>query len=51
MKVKIIFYGLFYYFFTGRCSQQSGAPQSVISTTAVIRKYHTQDELKVQKVN
>lgn len=46
MKVKIIFMA-FLLFFTGQAMfSQSGAPQSVISTTAVIRKYHTQDELK-----
>ena len=27
-------------------SQNKNAPQSIISTTAIIRKYHSQDELK-----
>lgn len=47
MKGKIIFLGLCM-FFTSQVilSQNKNAPQSIISTTAVIRGYHTQDELR-----
>lgn len=47
MKGKIIFLSLFLLLTTEvMSSQNKNAPQSIISTTAVIRKYHSQDELK-----
>ena len=47
MKGKIIFLGLFLFFTSQTMSSQNkNAPQSIISPTAVIRSYHTQDELK-----
>ncbi|OCB77178.1 hypothetical protein [Flavobacterium crassostreae] len=47
MKGKIIFLGLCVLFTSQIMSAQNkNAPQSIISTTAVIRKYYTQDELK-----
>jgi hypothetical protein len=47
MKGKIII-GAFFLFLSSQAmlSQNSSAPQSIISTTAVIRKYHTQEELR-----
>ena len=47
MKGKTIFLSLFLLLTTGVVtSQNKSAPQSIISTTAIIRKYHSQDELK-----
>lgn len=47
MKGKIIFLSLFLLLTTEvMSSQNKNAPQSIISTTAIIRKYHSQDELK-----
>ncbi|KVV13499.1 hypothetical protein ACRASX_05110 [Flavobacterium sp. TMP13] len=47
MKGKIIFLSLFLLLATEvMSSQNKNAPQSIISTTAIIRKYHSQDELK-----
>ncbi|MBK0369658.1 hypothetical protein [Flavobacterium agrisoli] len=50
MKGKIIFLSLFLLLTTEAVSSQNkNAPQSIISTTAIIRKYHTQDELKAMQ--
>lgn len=47
MKGKIIFLSIFLMLSTEMVSSQAkNAPQSIISTTALIRKYHDQKELK-----
>jgi hypothetical protein len=47
MKGKIIFFSIFLMLSTEMVSSQAkNAPQSIISTTALIRKYHDQKELK-----
>ncbi|MCV9929662.1 hypothetical protein OIU83_18515 [Flavobacterium sp. LS1R49] len=47
MKGKIIFLTIFLMLSTEMVSSQAkNAPQSIISTTALIRKYHDQKELK-----
>jgi len=47
MKGKIIIMAFFLFLSTqAMLSQNKSGPQSIISTTAVIRKYHTQDELR-----
>ncbi|MBF7092853.1 hypothetical protein IUY40_15055 [Flavobacterium sp. ALJ2] len=47
MKGKIIFLSIFLMLSTEMVlSQAKNAPQSIISTTALIRKYHDQKELK-----
>ncbi|KFF19509.1 MULTISPECIES: hypothetical protein [Flavobacterium] len=47
MKGKIIFLSIFLMLSTEVVSSQAkNAPQSIISTTALIRKYHDQKELK-----
>jgi len=46
MKGKIIFLSVFFLLTTGAiCAQAKNAPRSIISTTALIRKYHDQKEL------
>lgn len=50
MKGKTIFLGLCMVFTSQFMSAQNkNAPQSIISTTAIIRNYHTQDELKAMQ--
>ena len=50
MKGKIIFLSIFLMLSTEMVSSQAkNAPQSIISTTALIRKYHDQKELKAMQ--
>ncbi|WP_345139802.1 hypothetical protein [Flavobacterium ginsengiterrae] len=46
MKSKIIFFSVLFFLTTAAVSAQAkNAPRSIISTTALIRKYHDQKEL------
>ena len=46
MKGKIIFFGLVLFFVVGFASAQTKVPQSIISRTALVKKYHTKPELE-----
>ena len=46
MKGKIIFFGLVLFFVVGFATAQSKVPQSIISRTALVKKYHTKPELE-----
>lgn len=46
MKGKIIFLGVLFFFALGVASAQTKAPQSIISRTALIKKYYTKPELE-----
>lgn len=50
MKGKIIFFSVFFLLATGIVSaQDKNAPKSIISTSALIKKYHDQKELQGMK--
>jgi hypothetical protein len=50
MKGKIIFFSVFFLLATGIVSaQDKNAPKSIISTSALIKKYHDQKELQEMK--
>ena len=50
MKGKIIFFSVFFLIATGIVSaQDKNAPKSIISTSALIKKYHDQKELQEMK--
>lgn len=50
MKGKIIFFSVFFLLATGVVSaQDKNAPKSIISTNALIKKYHDQKELQGMK--
>ncbi|MGL2992977.1 hypothetical protein [Flavobacterium sp. TSSA_36] len=46
MKGKIIFFGLVFLLTIGVASAQTKAPQSIISRTALVKKYYTKTELE-----
>ncbi len=46
MKGKIIFFGLVLFFVVGFASAQTKVPQSIISRTALVKKYHSKPELE-----
>lgn len=50
MKGKIIFFSVFFLLATGVVSaQDKNAPKSIISTNAIIKKYHVKEELEGMK--
>ncbi|MGL2987978.1 hypothetical protein ACSVH5_10305 [Flavobacterium sp. RSSA_27] len=49
MKGKIIFLGLVALLTVGVASAQTKAPQSIISRTAIIKKYYTKPELETMQ--
>lgn len=46
MKGKIIFLGVLFFLALGIASAQTKAPQSIISRTAIIKKYYSKQELE-----